>query len=178
MSRQPAADKKESIRELLSMANVVDFVDNSVTTGGALQAGVTPGPPSFLQAHGIKYVPAVSVGELGDRYDPSGEGEEGMVSMSQNAQSRQRVVTQADLNERVNQQVANYMRGGGGVGAQEGVPAGRDPVLDRLRSLQAEMERSTKSIERGVGSRDAVSDRIQELRSRMQTRAASYDPNW
>ena len=175
MSRQPAADKKESLQALLSMANVVDFVDNSVASGAGLQAGVTSGPPSYLQAHGIKYVPALTAGELGDRLDRGVEGEDGMVSMAQ----CQRVVTQADLNERANQQVANYMRNG--IGAKESVSASRDPVLDRLRSLQAEMERTCRASEHNISGRDDVTARIRELRARVQSRdsySAPCDQDW
>lgn len=57
MSRAPKVESAYTpLHASIGPAGVIDFVDNSLQT---LAPGVMGGPPAYLEAHGIRYVPAV-----------------------------------------------------------------------------------------------------------------------
>ena len=66
MSRAPKVESAYvPLHASIGAKDVIDFVDNSLQT---LAPGVMGGPPAYLEAHGIRYVPAteLSSGEPSD----------------------------------------------------------------------------------------------------------------
>ena len=58
MSRAPKVEYTQ-LHASIGPKDVIDFVDNSLQT---LAPGVMGGPPAYLEAHGIRYVPAADLG--------------------------------------------------------------------------------------------------------------------
>ena len=121
MSRRRIDNRQ--ITQLHSSSNMIDFVDNRVTAAGEpLQAypagmddmeneglhscaggrGVTEGPPAFLDAQGIRYVPAPTPLESYTRASPPSPLPQHM---------SEPIASPADVVQRVNRNVRAYMQG-------------------------------------------------------------------
>lgn len=89
MSRAPKVEPGYApLHASLCPKDVIDFVDNSLQT---LAPGVMGGPPAYLEAHGIRYVPATELGA-----DPGG-----LVSMSTGASQAAPRAERVALNSRI-----------------------------------------------------------------------------
>jgi hypothetical protein len=89
MSRAPKVEPGYApLHASLCPKDVIDFVDNSLQT---LAPGVMGGPPAYLEAHGIRYVPATELGA-----DPGG-----LVSMSTGAPQAAPRAERVALNSRI-----------------------------------------------------------------------------
>lgn len=98
----------------MSPFGVIDFVDNqclsSAAAGGlAHAAGVVGGPPAYLDAHGIRYVPAASLEGGMD----SPEAAPQLVPMGRSAAADPAPVSQGELNSRVDSRIRRFMAGKG-----------------------------------------------------------------
>lgn len=61
MSRQPKRDQQASMHANMNPYGAIDFVDNhNVYANTPICTGVVGGPPAFLDAHGIRYIPMES----------------------------------------------------------------------------------------------------------------------
>ena len=121
MSRRRTADRQ--INQLHSSSNMIDFVDNRVTAAGEpLQAyyptgmdegneglhscaggrGVTEGPPAFLDAQGIRYVPAPT---------PLESYTQASLAPPLPQHTSEGMASHADVVQRVDSNVRAYMQG-------------------------------------------------------------------
>jgi hypothetical protein len=68
MSRAPKVENTYTpLHASLGSRDVIDFVDNSLQT---LAPGVMGGPPAYLEAHGIRYVPSTEMSSNADGVVP------------------------------------------------------------------------------------------------------------
>ena len=75
MSRQPKRDQTH-LHASMTPFGAIDFVDNSsVYAGAPIAAGIVGGPPAFLDAHGIRYVPVDATTLTSEPSLPSYPGE-------------------------------------------------------------------------------------------------------
>jgi hypothetical protein len=95
----------------MSPFGVIDFVDNHCLSAAAPvhAAGVVGGPPAYLDAHGIRYVPAASLEGGMDSADAGPQ----LVPMSRSAAADPAPVSQGELNSRVEDRVRRFMSGRG-----------------------------------------------------------------
>ena len=162
MSRPPQNHdaQNQSLNNALSPFGVIDFVDNHCLQAAAAplhaaaapHPGVVGGPPAYLDAHGIRYVPAASL--------ESGAAEElaAPQPLKSDAQPQRAQVSHYDLESRVDDRIRQFMRARAEptrVGARKGYDvdddrylAGGDLDLDaeedfemrELRKLRSEVE--------------------------------------
>lgn len=161
MSRPPQNHDahNQSLNNALTPFGVIDFVDNHCLQAAAGAAaplhaaaaphpGVVGGPPAYLDAHGIRYVPAASL--------EAGAAEE--LAAPQPLKSDAQVVSRYDLESRVDDRIRQFMRARaepGRVGARKGydvdddrylasgdldLDAEEDFEMRELRKLRAEVE--------------------------------------
>ena len=111
MSRPPRNHDAHSpsLTNALTPFGVIDFVDNHCLQAAApalhpLQhaAGVVGGPPAYLDAHGIRYVPVASL--------ESGAPEELAAPALKAEPPPRAAVTQHDLESRVDNRIRQFMR--------------------------------------------------------------------
>lgn len=116
MSRAPANETHNpTLNAAMSPFGVIDFVDNQCLQAQAAHAGVVGGPPAYLDAHGIRYVPTASLdASAADSLDASAAAATATsmnaVPMSRNAGSGQpEPVSQQELNNRVDERIRRFM---------------------------------------------------------------------
>lgn len=108
MSRAPQHDAySSSLTNALTPFGVIDFVDNHCLQAQASAAslsaatGVVGGPPAYLEAHGIRYVPQAIL-------ESPGGGAETHTPAS--TASEPRAPTRYDIESRVDDRVRKFMR--------------------------------------------------------------------
>jgi hypothetical protein len=99
MSRPPKADQAIPLHSAIGPYGVIDFVDASALQAPAV--GVVGGPPAYLEAHGIRYVPN---GVVEPAEDPNSMME------SHAGPEEQGVVTSDELNSRVDARIKQFMK--------------------------------------------------------------------
>lgn len=165
MSRAPASETPTpSINSSLSPFGVIDFVDNSCLSAAAATVpppgAVVGGPPAYLEAHGIRYVPSAS---LDGPADCCGELPAGAVPMSRSAavadSAPSRSVTQRDLESRVEDRVRSFL-------------AARASDPDGLRGLREEIQSTRLRAERDFDYNERR-DRINAAREHVRAAYAS-----
>lgn len=198
MSRAPKNSEPSSAISLHSQANpfgVIDFAENHMLQAAA---GVVGGPPAYLEAHGIRYVPTTLSSSCEQQQLDS------LVSMSDmglphpsSLESAVAPVSPRELNSRVDSRIRRFMSM---QSPTQGAPR-EDPremrssyqrtpddssVNDRLQNLRRECELASPGARAG-GSLDAeaTSARLRKLKedaeavggigSRAQSRRQQYD---
>ena len=155
---------------------IIDFAENhpSLLQSSAVPGGVVGGPPAYLEAHGIRYVPCDQALESslvsmasGDTYSGGGGG-----SLDTTA-SVVAPVSPRELNSRVDSRIRRFMSGSsGGAGGMRAAYGREDDdehhagVNERLRNLRRECEVASS---RGAGpgaslDAEATSSRLRKLR--------------
>jgi CRISPR-associated DxTHG motif protein len=155
MSRRPTKDTPDiPMHAALSPFGVIDFADNHLASNSSLATltslaslSASAGPPAYLEAHGIRYVPVMAAEGALDMDSPAGN----YVPMSRDAGAAQVVVSQRELNTRVDDRIKKFLKPDSG---------------DSLRSMRSDMERL-----------DDVEPRRGPRRSDMRS-AASLDAEW
>lgn len=171
MSRAPANETPVSaLNAALTPFGVIDFVDNGCmqATGGGLAAhagaahanpahpGVVGGPPAYLEAHGIRYVPSASLESDSASpmsADPAATDYGISASAKQVAAAAPASVSQRELNSRVDSRIRKFMKEGGSLGAEFD-----DDPLDpgeKVRALRRDIEMS-RSYQADRGGRSAL----------------------
>lgn len=138
----------------LSPFGVIDFADNHLATSSSLATltslaslSASAGPPAYLDAHGIRYVPVMAAEAAQGMDSPAGS----FVPMSRDAGSEPVVVSQRELNSRVDDRIKKFLKPESG---------------SSLRSIRSDMELL-----------DDVEPRRGPRRSDMRS-AASLDAEW
>jgi hypothetical protein len=145
---------------------VIDFIDSpqpslALQAASAVPPGmVVGGPPAYLEAHGIRYVPAATLGEPDPGSYLAPLGADGGVGvrrtlvepLSSEPAAYRDVVSQRELDARVDERIGQFMRGAPRGGRQRlattadaGTPAppgSADDVRARLKALRDECEAS------------------------------------
>jgi hypothetical protein len=163
----------------LSPFGVIDFVDNHAASH-APALGASAGPPAYLEAHGIRYVPSGSLSA--DAADLASEADsrairESLVSMGSDAAPPVRV-SQQDLDSRVAESIRKFYdrSGGSGIGSRAGSSRYDDDLDLHLRSRMRSRARELDSDwDSGLGSRVAqseVSEHMRALRREMDAESA------
>jgi hypothetical protein len=190
MSRAPKHEPSIPLSAALNNTfGVIDFIDSpqpslALQAAAAVPPGVVVGgPPAYLEAHGIRYVPAATLGEPDPGLAPLGaDGGVGVRRTlaeplaSEPAVYRDVVVSQRELDARVDDRIEKFMRGaprGGRQLAAAGTPAAppgsKDDVSARLKALRDECEASGLTA-----AAAAASSRV--LRSSARRTAAAPPP--
>jgi len=140
----------------MSPFGVIDFVDNQCLSTPAAApgqpVGVVGGPPAYLDAHGIRYVPSASL---------EAEIPEELVPMSRSALPDPTPVTQRELNSRVDERIRRFMSENGGQRTMSG-KAGDD--CSRLRDLRDDVSAARLRAERDMDYEDRRS-RVERIRA-------------
>jgi len=170
----------------LSPFGVIDFVENHglQSQAGHMPGGVVGGPPAYLEAHGIRYVPDSTL-EAGAEERARSEA---LVPMSREASGATAVVTKRDLESRVDDRIRKFMAEAEHRGIESRARAFEEdellsqralrsrvrvPSMDagqRLRALRREMELHDDSRARLRAS--AADD---DSRARLRTSAAEEE---
>lgn len=114
MSRAPAVETPAiPMTAALSPFGVIDFADNHLASHTNLSTltsltnlSATAGPPAYLEAHGIRYVPSMAA-EANIATDYTSP--ENYVSMSKDASKDPVVVSQRELNSRVDDRIKRFL---------------------------------------------------------------------
>ena len=159
---------------------IIDFAENhpSLLQSSAVPGGVVGGPPAYLEAHGIRYVPCDQA--LDSSLVPMSSGDTtysgGGGSLDTTA-SAVTPVSPRELNSRVDSRIRRFMSAQQGSTSAGGMRAayGREDddehhagVNERLRNLRRECEAASSSS-RGAASgasldAEATSSRLRKLR--------------
>lgn len=149
MSRAPAAETPAiPMNSALSPFGVIDFADNHLASQTSLSTltsltnlSATAGPPAYLEAHGIRYVPSMAAeANIAADYTPP----DNYVSMSKDAGRDPVVVSQRELNSRVDDRIKRFLNTESAQGGES------------LRSIRSDME--NYDVHRGAqGMRSAAS---------------------
>lgn len=113
MSRAPPHETPVSaLNQALSPFGVIDFVDNTLSQPIGAAAGVLPGvqhggvvggPPAYLDAHGIRYVPAGPLESAAEEPAP------GVVPMARRAAVEPTQVSKNELKARAQRQIDKFL---------------------------------------------------------------------
>lgn len=151
MSRAPAHETPVSaLNAAMSPFGVIDFVDNQCVQPagiagaagpGLSPAGVVGGPPAYLDAHGIRYVPAAAL--------EADAGQEQAAPAPRSAPHEAAPISQRDLNSRVDDRVRKFIL------SERMSDSPRD---ERLRALREDIESSRAVPMRGGVLRDDYDD--------------------
>lgn len=167
----------------MSPFGVIDWAENGHALGAAAavpgQPGVVGGPPAYLDAHGIRYVPNSSIEPLECSDEPSDQ----LVPMARSAGSDPAPVSQRELNSRVDERIRRFMRGGGAMSSDYQPRSGKlqsrdvdyEPRSGKLLSRDLDYEpRSGKLQSRDMDFEErrerlgAIRDRIRSARRAME----------
>lgn len=157
---------------------VIDFAENHMMQAAA---GVVGGPPAYLEAHGIRYIPATISSQCESQQMDS------LVSMSDmglphpsTLDSAAAPVSPRELNSRVDSRIRRFMSM---QSPTQGIPR-EDPremrsgyqrgsddasVNDRLRNLRRECELAMPGARSGSLDAEATSARLRKLREDAET---------
>jgi len=171
---------------------VIDFAENHpslLMQSSAVPGGVVGGPPAYLEAHGIRYVPCDQA--LDSSLVPMSSGDTTYSGGGGSLETTASVVTPVsprELNSRVDSRIRRFMSASSGGGSGMRAAYGREDddehhagVNERLRNLRRECEVASS---RGAGpgaslDAEATSSRLRKLRQDAErvgsigTRAAS-----
>ena len=143
---------------------VIDFVENHPSLlQSAVAGGVVGGPPAYLEAHGIRYVPCDQA--LDSLLVPMSSGDTGSL---ESAAAIPSPVSPRELNSRVDSRIRRFMaaqqRPGGSMRAAYGREEADDGgVGERLRNLRRECEVASRGAGHSLEA-EATSSRLQKLR--------------
>lgn len=143
MSRAPVHEThSSSLTTALTPFGVIDFVDNhclAAPAAPAVHGGVVGGPPAYLDAHGIRYVPAVSL---------EAAPQEEHAPPALHAEPRA-PVTPYDLESRVDERIRQFMRDRSALGGQcrPQRALGDDYDLERTRRMEQKLRRMQAAAE-------------------------------
>jgi hypothetical protein len=167
MSRAPANETHiSSINSALSPFGVIDWAENAqgIASQVAPPGGVVGGPPAYLDAHGIRYVPTTSL-ESVDEVPEDTSVRSTFVPMSRGAESAQ--VSQRELNSRVDDRIRRFM-------AAKGDLTSRSYASDvSARSYASDLSSKADRGSRPDTTLRERSARLQQIRDRI--RAAERD---
>ena len=145
---------------------VIDFAENHLLSS-AMPGGVVGGPPAYLEAHGIRYVPCDQ--QLDTSLVPMSSG--GDAPLDHAIASTVSPVSPRELNSRVDSRIRRFMSAqqqgstpAGGMRAAYGREDDDGGVNERLRNLRHECEVASS---RGAGASldsEATSSRLRKLR--------------
>ena len=159
----------------VSPFGVIDFAENHpslLMQSAAVPGGVVGGPPAYLEAHGIRYVPCDQALESSLVPMASGDTYSGGGGSLDTAASVVAPVSPRELNSRVDSRIRRFMQEstpGGGMRAAYGREDDDDHragVNERLRNLRRECEvASSRGAETGASlDAEATSSRLRKLR--------------
>jgi hypothetical protein len=142
----------------LSPFGVIDFVENQglQAQGGHLPGSVVGGPPAYLEAHGIRYVPNSTLETCAADHAPI----ESLVPMSRDASGSSGVVSKRDLESRVDERIRKFMADAEHRGIESRARAFEEDELFSERALRSRVR---------VPSMDA-GQRLRALRRDMESR--------
>jgi hypothetical protein len=144
MSRAPAHEPPAiPMNAALSPFGLIDFAENQGLQAHGVTSGVVGGPPAYLEAHGIRYVPSASLESLADdlNSEASSFKQPAMVSMSRDASSSAPIaVTQRELDSRVDDRIRRFMADSEFRGVSARLRDSEYEVTDKLRALRSELE--------------------------------------
>lgn len=139
MSRAPVNElPAASINSALSPFGVIDFADNHCLSAAAavpaqaVPGSVVGGPPAYLDAHGIRYVPSAGL------ESPAADAQDQLVPMSRCAEGPEPAaggVSQHELNSRVDERIRRFMA------AKAEDPRGLQSLREDLRATRLQAER-------------------------------------
>ena len=148
MSRAPVNETPTvtTINAAMSPFGVIDFVDNQCGMGAAAAPGVAGsvvgGPPAYLDAHGIRYVPSGALEAADACPEDPADLQKSLVSMGRSASSEPAPVSQRELNSRVDDRIRRFMADAEmrGMSTRMRESAYQSDTQDRLRALRSELE--------------------------------------
>ena len=143
MSRAPVNETPTvtTINAAMSPFGVIDFVDNQCGMGAAAAPGVAGsvvgGPPAYLDAHGIRYVPSGALEAADACPEDPADLQKSLVSMGRSASSEPAPVSQRELNSRVDDRIRRFMSKRGELSdLRDEIRATRMQSEERLADLQ------------------------------------------
>lgn len=144
MSRAPVNETPTvtTINAAMSPFGVIDFVDNQCGMGAAAAPGVpgtvVGGPPAYLDAHGIRYVPSGALEAADACPEDPVDLQNSLVSMARSASSEPAPVSQRELNSRVDDRIRRFMSKRGDLSdLRDEIRATRMQSEDRLAGSQS-----------------------------------------
>ena len=145
MSRAPAHETPVMpMSAALTPFGLIDFAENQGLHAQAIAPGVVGGPPAYLEAHGIRYVPCGTLDSSAE--DLSAESElKNMVPMSRDVGGGSAgpvAVTKRELDSRVDDRIRRFMADAEmrGMSTRMRESAYQSDTQDRLRALRSELE--------------------------------------
>ena len=184
MSRAPRNDRSIPLSAALgNNIGIIDFIDAPMAglqTAAAGAAAVPPGmvmggPPAYLEAHGIRYVPASMLGAETASF-ASVEALDSSPDSAESLDAEPTYVSQQDLEARVDDRIRQFMRRtAGGPKQQEtaraapSIASRADDVRTRLKQLRDECSAATLASSAPSGSSGRV------LRSGRRIPGSDYD---
>lgn len=205
MSRAPKNEPASiPLHSAIGPYGVIDFAD-SPTVGllaSSAPGGVVGGPPAYLEAHGIRYIPSSST----NPDENSSSSLSSAVDLDAESSSLSSYVSPEELNSRVDDRIKQFMQTSSSAplirmdnsrpatmrapaGASRSsyddyrnslrstyrapaLSSGHDAVGARLRALRRECEATTKMASSPVASDDNVTARLRSLRRECEMASA------
>jgi hypothetical protein len=152
----------------MSPFGVIDFVDNQCGAAPAPLAasGVVGGPPAYLDAHGIRYVPTAAL----ESPEECADDPQQLVSMARGAAPESAPVSHQELNSRVDDRIRRFMSQKADLSSlREDIRASRLRADERLAGLRGDHGLQTMRGESGLQTMRGESG-LQTMRSESGTR--------
>jgi len=179
MSRAPRNDRSIPLSAALgNNIGIIDFIDaptaglqSAVVGAAAVPPGmVVGGPPAYLEAHGIRYVPASVLGA--ETVSSSVEAPDSVSESLESADAEPTYVSQQELEARVDDRIRKFM---------SRTPSKAEPVRSASGSIGSRAEDVRARLQRlrdecsdaGLSSSAAAAGRV--LRSGRRVPAEDYD---
>ena len=186
MSRAPRNDRSIPLSAALgNNIGIIDFIDAPMaglqTAAAAVPPGmVVGGPPAYLEAHGIRYVPASVLGA--ETASTSAEAPEFAPESLEGVDAEPAYVSQQDLEARVDDRIRRFMnrtpsrpesaRTVSG-GPSKGEPVRTASIASRAEDVRARLQALREQCSDASLSSSASSGRV--LRSGRRVPAEDYD---
>lgn len=193
MSRAPAQETPQiPLNAAMSPFGVIDFAENPALHAqyGAPPGAVVGGPPAYLEAHGIRYVPSGALEADGEELgSAAADGvQQGLVPMSRDAgtcSAAPAAITKRELDSRVDERIRKFMSDADlrGMGSRMDQrcddwdhPSMRSRVLmptsdvrERVRALRRDMAVGDDPLRRSERLRTAMDEEPYRRSERLRT---------